>query len=124
MRWVLIFLVFWFFSCTNTVEQPENLIPKDKMAEIISDIYLHQQSSYLIEIKHNPPDFATIDASIIEKHGTTIKDFEDSYRFYVLSPEEYNKLLITVRTNLEQKLPEQERLQREEERKKNEAAKK
>lgn len=124
MRGYLIFFVFFVFSCTQTVEQPENLIEKDKMAEILSDVYLHQQSSYLTEIKNTQPDFAQIDAYLIEKHGATVKEFEESYKFYVLTPEKYNDLLTRVRDILEQKLPEKERLKREEERKKVQAEKK
>lgn len=124
MKWFLIFFVFLFLGCTQTVEQPEGLIDEKKMVEILSDIYLHQQTSYLTEIKNNKPDFAKIDAYLIEKHGATLSNFEESYKFYVLNPEKYNQLLMQVREDLEHRLPEKERLKREEERKKSETDKK
>jgi len=124
MKWFFIFFVFLFLGCTQTVEQPEGLIDEKKMVEILSDIYLHQQTSYLTEIKNNKPDFAKIDAYLIEKHGATLSNFEESYKFYVLNPEKYNQLLMQVREDLEHRLPEKELLKREEERKKSETDKK
>ena len=124
MRWILIFCVFFFLGCTHTVEPPENLISEQKMAEILSDIYLHQQSGYLTEIQNPQPDFAKIDTQLIESHHATVVSFEESYRFYFLSPEKYNEILIKMREMLEQKLPEKERLKREKEREEAEKVKK
>jgi len=124
MRQVLIFFGLLFLGCTHTVEQPENLIGEEKMAEILSDIYLHQQSAYLTEIKNPQPDFAKIDANLILKHNATIQSFEESYRFYFLNQEKYDEILTKTREILEQKLPEKERLKREEERKEAEKSKK
>lgn len=115
-----IFLVLSILSCTHTVERPENLISEDQMVRILSDIYIHQQSSYLLEVENSKPDFAKIDVAIIESHGVKIQDFENSYKYYVLSPETYNDLLTKVRDNLEQKLPKEEQIKRKEERKKEE----
>ena len=124
MKWIFGLLVLIFLSCAQTVEQPENLIDEQKMTEILSDVYLHQQASYLTETKNTQPDFAKIDSLLIQKHGATVKDFENSYKFYVLNPEKFNNLLLNVRDNLEQKLPKNERIKRQEDRKKAKSEKK
>lgn len=119
----LILLVI-FSACSKNVEQPENLVNEEKMVNIMTEIYLYQQSSYLQELKNKQPDFAKIDAQLIKKHGVEIQDFEESYRFYVLQPEKYRELLNQVRENLEKQLPENERKKRIEEKEKLEKEKK
>jgi hypothetical protein len=124
MKRILIFIsLFIFFSCTQTAKEPENLVGEDKMAEILSEIYFYQQSSYLSELKDKKPDYAKIDVHLIEKYGVTVQQFEDSYRYYVLIPEKYNEVLLKVRDKLENQLPENERKKRIEDRKNEEKKK-
>jgi len=119
-RTLILFFIFITVACTKNAEQPENLVNEGKMAGIIAEIYLYQQSGYLQEIKNNQPDFGKIDASLIKKHGVEILDFEKSYQFYVLHPDLYNEIMIEVRDILERQLPEKERQKRIEERKQSE----
>ena len=123
-RILILFFILIISACTKNAEQPENLVSEGKMAGIIAEIYLYQQSGYLQEIKNSQPDFAKIDAGLIKKHGVEIQDFEESYRFYVLHPDQYNKIMKQVRDILEKQLPEKERQKRIEERKQSEKGKK
>src|SRR5690606_123862 len=99
-------------ACTNIVEKPENLIEEEQMVEILTEMYIHQQSTYLTEINDTNMNFAKVDAQILQKHQTNAKDFEESFKFYYLHPEIYKELLKDVRDNLEEKLPEPERKKR------------
>lgn len=114
---VVFFLLISFSNCTSNVEKPENLLDEKDMVNILIDISIHQQSSFLSQINNQKMDFAKIDAQILQNHQTNAKDFEESYRYYYLHPEMYNDILIEVRDKLEEKLPEKEREKRVEERK-------
>lgn len=104
------------FSCTSNVEKPKNLLDENKMAAILSDVYIHQQSTYLTEINEKNSNFSKVDAQILFNHQTNPKDFEASYRYYYLHPELYNEILMEVRDRLEEKLPEKDREKRIKER--------
>lgn len=115
-----ILLLFFGFllclGCNSTASKPANLLPKEKMVEILADVYLHQQQTYLVETKEDNLDFSKLDAQLIQKHGSNVKDFKASFQYYVLQPEVYSEMLISVRDKLEEKLPEDQRLKRREER--------
>ena len=114
---ILLFISFLFFlGCHSTTSKPSNLLPQDKMVEILADVYLHQQQTYLVETKEENLDFSELDAQIIQKHGSNVKDFKASFQYYVLHPEVYSEILLSVRDKLEEKLPEDQRLKRIEER--------
>lgn len=115
-----ILLLFFGFlitvSCNKTVTKPANLLPKEKMVEILADVYLHQQQTYLIEAKDDNLDFSKLDAQLIQKHNSNVKDFKESFQYYVLQPEVYSEILLSVRDKLEERLPEDQRHKRREER--------
>lgn len=114
---IILLLYLFLFSCKNTLKKPENLLSENDMVTILEDIYLHKQQSYLVETEANAIDISKIDAQIILKHNSTVPQFKESFHYYVLQPEIYNEILKDVRNNLESKLPESERVKREEERK-------
>lgn len=83
------------------------------MTDILIDIYIHQQSSYMNEMGGKPLDYSKINAHLLEKHGIKIQDFEKSYEYYVLNPDIYEPMLVKIRTELESRLPEEERMRKE-----------
>lgn len=110
------FIITFLIACTSIVEKPKNLIEQEKMVHILTDVYMHQQASYLSEINHDNLGLAKIDAQILFNHQTNSTDFQESFRYYYLHPELYKEILIEVRDNLESKLPEAERKKRIEDR--------
>lgn len=112
----LILMLLSLFACSRIVETPENLVSEQKMVAILAEIYTYQQSSYLSEISPENQDFAKIDASILSKHETLPKDFEESYKYYYLQPELFKEILLEVRNQLESQLTDEERKKREEDR--------
>ncbi len=109
-----------FCSCTSNVEKPKNLLDEDKMTEILVDLFIHQQSTYLTEINSKGKDsfnFSQIDAQILHDHQTNVGDFRESYKYYYLHPEKYTEILLDVREKLEEKLPKEEREKRIQDRK-------
>lgn len=113
----IIFLSLLFLSCKNSTKKPNNLLSENQMVEILEDVYLHKQQAYLVETEINAIDLKNIDAQIIVKHNATIPQFKESFQYYVLQPDMYNRILNDVRTNLEEKLPKEEREKRINERK-------
>ncbi|MDD3772739.1 MAG: DUF4296 domain-containing protein [Weeksellaceae bacterium] len=115
-NYIFLFLIF-FVSCSPlSVKEPKNLISQEKMTEVLTDIYLHLQPAYSNQVLENSLNYAEIDAQIIAKHGLDIDTFKESFRYYVLTPELYSAILVDVRSNLESRLPEEERKMKEEER--------
>lgn len=120
---LLIPLFFVLISCNQQVKKPKNLISQENMVEILTDIYLHQQPAYAQLAMDGNLNYAEIDAQIIKKHNSTIELFKESFEYYVLTPELYTEILLKVRENLENKLPEEEREKIREEREKREVQK-
>ncbi len=113
MKQVFYFFSIFLFSCTQTVEKPGNLLTEDKMINILTDIYIHQQSSYMNEAEGKPLDYARVNAHLLEQHGVNVKDFEESYEYYVLNPDLYEPMLLKIRNKLESHLSEEDQLKRE-----------
>lgn len=122
MRIFFSFFVILLFSCSHIVEKPKNLVSEEKMTDILIDIYLHQQASYLSEIDGKPLDYARLNASLLEQHDVKVQDFEKSYEYYVLNPDIYEPMLVEIKTKLENRLPEEERIRKENLRKEAEKA--
>lgn len=122
MRKFLFIFSIVIFSCTQNVQKPKNLISEEKMIDVLMDIYIHQSSSYINESGGKPQDYARLNISLLEQHGIKIEDFEKSYEYYVLSPDIYEPMLVEIRTKLENSLPEEERIRKENLRKQAEKA--
>lgn len=113
-------LMTWMTSCMQHVEKPDNLISEEKMTQVLTDIYIHQQSSYINVIGEEPLDYAKVNAYLLHRHGLTITDFEKNYEYYLLNPDLYESVLLKIRDELESRLPEEDQLKRENIRKENE----
>lgn len=89
------------------------------MVEVLTEIYIHQSGSYVNQMPEQPIDFARLNSYILTERNIKVEDFEKSYRYYVLNPDLYEPMLEEVRNNLENRLPEEERLKRQKERQEN-----
>lgn len=99
-------------GCHRIVEKPKNLITQEKMTEVLIQIYLHQQPTYMNQIPSIEWNPTEKDIQIIQKNGLEVDDFTDSYRYYVVKPEVFSSILLEVRNELENRLPEEERQKR------------
>ena len=74
---MLIFLA----SCTNSVDKPKNLISKQKMAELVAELTLNEESALV-----NPT--ANMEAGarfILKQNNIKASDFTDSYKYYAIN---------------------------------------
>ncbi|MFA5618923.1 MAG: DUF4296 domain-containing protein [Weeksellaceae bacterium] len=106
---VLMLGLFFLSACYEPAAKPKDPIEKDKMVEILAEIYMYQQNSYLLKTGDEGINFSEKDAEIIQRHGITIEKFKENYRYYVLYPEKYNELLQEIKAHLENLIPESER---------------
>lgn len=122
MRKLFFIFSIVIFSCTQNVQKSKNLISEEKMIEVLKDIYIHQQPSYMTEMGGKPLDYARLNLSLLDKHDLKLEDFEKSYEYYILNPDIYEAMLVEIRTQLESQLPEEERIKKERLRKEAEQA--
>ncbi len=106
-----LFLIVTFLSCAEKeAEKPKNLIPQDKMEEILYDLNFLQairNTNYQVFQRKNinPEEY------IYTKYNVDSLQFAQSNKYYVKNPENYEKMIdrIVERINQEkQKLQAQE----------------
>lgn len=105
MRFLTVFLLIITVSCSSPIEEPVNLIPEDKMAELIAEFALNEQMGSI-----NPNgNMETNTIYILKQHGVTGKQFSDSYKFYLASPSKLEMIYDDAQDIIKQKDPEAEK---------------
>jgi hypothetical protein len=97
---ILIFLFFGLIACTsNTIfNKPDDLIPKDKMVELLTDLYLTSSSKpYKNELNERNIDYTFL---VYEKHGIDSARFRRSNFYYTTKIDEYEKIYFEVEKNI------------------------
>lgn len=97
---ISIFLIFSLFSCSKLLNEPKNLVPKDKMSEILAEFAISDQLSYV----NNPGSMEIQTRYILKKYQTTGTDFTESYKYY-LSTKELDGILENSQKIVEEKDP-------------------
>lgn len=100
----ILFLFILMMGCDKPVmEKPDNLIPEDKMIEMMADIHL-AESTYKnlrnrdsIVGKSTSADFYY---SVLEKYEVADSTFEKSYVFYASKPRDFEKMYRQVMNKL------------------------
>lgn len=118
MRLINCILICLFFvgSCSKRVEEPKHLISENEMIELLSELYIYQQNSYLKDYSAKKTSISEVEAQIIDNHGLSIEDFRENHHYYVVQPEKFKKILKGVKEKLESRLSEDEQKRREAER--------
>lgn len=110
---VYAFLIFLgITSCSRPyIDEPEDLISKSDMVEILVDIYTSQQMMNAIQSQSSNQvlDIAKNTMYIFEQHEVTHQSFEESYKYYYTKPSVYQKLLDEVKEELTNQLSPEER---------------
>ena len=70
-------------ACTELIDQPKNLVPKDKMAVILADFALTEQAESLSPAINM--DNST--RYILQKYKIKGQDYVDSYKYYTATGE-------------------------------------
>ncbi|MDC6365472.1 MULTISPECIES: DUF4296 domain-containing protein [Flavobacteriaceae] len=102
MKRIFVFsLVLLFLACAKkVVEKPENLIPKDKMAEILHDLAVLDAAKSSFKATLDRKDIKIMDF-IYEKHQIDSAQFAQSDLYYASIPLEYQFIYEAVEGKLE-----------------------
>lgn len=104
-----IFCLFLILGCAKKIKKPSHFLNEKQMIEILSELYIYQQNSYVKDYTREGINLSEVDAQIIKNHGVSIEDFKENHHYYVVQPEKFRKILLGVKENLESKLPDNER---------------
>src|SRR5690606_15808551 len=101
---ILMLILVWFSSCQDIhkPERPKNLIPEDKMVEVLIDIHLFNAAKNvnrlpLQQTGMRPHEF------IYEKHNIDSIQFEKSNSFYSADFNTYERIHLRVKEFLDNK---------------------
>ncbi len=105
MRTVLFFCGFLLlFSCAEkVVEEPENLIPKDKMTEILYDLAVLNSTVSVNRMAFEKRGIEVM-PYLYEKHGIDSIQFVSSDLYYASIPLEYESIYTTIVERLEKEV--------------------
>jgi hypothetical protein len=93
-------------SCNSELhglEKPDNLIPKDQMVELMTDMLIlegHIQTTYSTVNRYYKVMTASGRHYLKSKHVTE-KQYEDSFVYYTSTHEDYKQMLDKVMENLQ-----------------------
>ncbi|GAA5092840.1 hypothetical protein GCM10023210_22380 [Chryseobacterium ginsengisoli] len=68
------------FSCEDYIDKPKNLIPKDQMAEIMADLAINDQATFM----YPNSNLEAGTRYILKTHNVKSNDFVESFKYYVV----------------------------------------
>ncbi len=77
---VFIFILMCLFSCQDYIDKPKNLIPKDQMAEILADLAINDQATYM----YPNTNLEAGTRYVLKSHNVKSEDFVESFKYYVV----------------------------------------
>lgn len=99
-RIFVFFLALLFLACAGkVVEKPENLIPKDKMVEILHDLAILNAAKSSFKATLDRKDIEIMDF-IYQKHQIDSAQFTQSDLYYASIPLEYQFIYEEVESKL------------------------
>jgi hypothetical protein len=78
---IFIFLLIFVVSCGGDyIDKPKNLIPKDQMAEILADLSINDQATFL----YPNSNLEAGTRYVLKTHNVKPDDFVQSFKYYVV----------------------------------------
>ena len=77
---IFVFILMGMFSCSEYIDKPDNLISKDKMSEIIADLAINDQVTFV----YPGTNLESGTRFILKSHDVKTEDFIASYRYYIV----------------------------------------
>jgi hypothetical protein len=115
-KWCTIFGIFIFlFGCSGKVKpkKPDNLIPKEKMTEILYDLYIingaKNVNKKLLEQKGFAPK-----TYVLSKYDIDSVQFTESNAYYAFNPDTYKGIIESIKTRIQNEKESVEELQKKE----------
>lgn len=101
---ISLFSLLFLFSCSDIVDEPKNLLSKEKMAEVIADFAIYDQS-YAVNPNTN---MELTSRFVLKKHKITAPVYRESYKYYMSHPTQLDKILKNAKKIILEKDPELE----------------
>lgn len=101
---IIVFSIF-LLACAEKkeVSVPENILPIEKMADVLLDVHLLEASLNITVFDTNTPpqtDNTAKSFDVFKKNKTDKQQFDESLKFYTHKPEMLNKIYDLVLNNL------------------------
>jgi hypothetical protein len=100
---VYIIIIILFFGCNNAIEKPkrpDNLIPEDKMVEIMYDVFLLNSAKGINKIKLEENGVLP-EKYIFEKYQIDSLQFANSNNYYAYDTKTYESILKRIKDKIE-----------------------
>ncbi|MEN8885417.1 MAG: DUF4296 domain-containing protein [Winogradskyella sp.] len=112
---VIVAVVLMFLACDKVtkVEKPERLIGKEKMSEILYDLYVIN-SAKSVNRKLLEKNGFIPETYILEKYNIDSVQFKESNRYYTFDSEVYEDIIEKVKLRLEAEKSSYEKIQEQE----------
>jgi hypothetical protein len=105
LKYTYLILLILFVSCNNSsIKKPKNLISVEEMAAILTDIHhLETKVANLNATNTDTANFVyrTLEQKIFVKHAVDTASYKQSYKYYLVNPEEFTAIYKVVVKNLE-----------------------
>ncbi len=101
---ILFSLIFSIVGCVNPPSIPDNVLPREKMAAILTEI--HVQQSYVSRLNFSTSDsyqvaYQTIESGIFKQFKIDTTHYKRSFVFYSENPEYMAEIYKDVIKNIE-----------------------
>ncbi len=93
-------------AACGTSDKPSNLLPEDKMVDILEDIHLTESKVNNLAMGSSDSSlaiFKKLETDILKKHQVDTAAFRKSYQYYVAQPEEFKAIYNKIIEHLEVK---------------------
>lgn len=117
MKKLFYIVICFFFSCNSAIEKPQkpqNLIPEEKMADIMYDVFLLNSAKgvnkVILETNGVLPE-----KYVFEKYSIDSTQFAESNNYYVYNTKTYESILNRIKEKIDLKKKEYEALDKIEE---------
>lgn len=93
-------------AACGTSDKPSNLLPENKMVDILEDIHLTESKVNNLAMGSSDSSlaiFKKLETDILKKHLVDTAAFRKSYQYYVTEPEEFKAIYNKIVEHLEVK---------------------
>ena len=80
-KMIAVFLLITLVSCTQYIDKPKHMIDEATMSEIIADLALNDQVTFMYQGKN----VESGTRFILKSHNVKPEDFVENYKYYVIS---------------------------------------
>ncbi|MDR6159173.1 hypothetical protein QF023_002689 [Chryseobacterium sp. SLBN-27] len=103
-KMLFLFMLIFLFSCKDYIDKPENLVPQDKMAEIMADLAINDQATFM----YPNSNLEAGTRYVLKTHNVKSTDYIESFKYYVVK-EKMNAIVENAQEILLKKDPKAEK---------------